>query len=424
MRGRAALQIRRYIRYFAVLVGLIVLGTACGIYIALHQRLLNPFQHFYSVNGAFQSVAAVAPGLGEPVNVAGVRVGQITGTSLRDGQGIVHMQIDPNKVRRLYADAHADLVPNTPLKDMQVNIWPGTPQAGTLPDGATIPIAQTTIPVDADEVLSSLDTDTRTWLASLLTELGRGLSGRGGDLRQLLRMLGPTSQQLRVVGDLLADRHRELAQLVHNLGVLSKATSQKDAQLQTVVRAGDEAIHALASQDVALRQSIAQLPPTLQLTRTTLSDLGTFSNVLGPTATALLPSARTLPSTLRGTQTLLKGAALLPLNQIKPFVSAVLPLARALPPLASNLNVEVPQLTDSFKVLAYATNEFAYRPSSKNPGFLYWFPWFAHNSDSFISNSDANGPVWRTVLVSSCTALRSLSFGPLLEQILGTNFGC
>src|SRR5205807_2649060 len=77
MRGRMLLQIRRYARSFAILVALAVVGTACGFYIVLRQRLPNPLLSFYPVNGAFASAAAVVPALGEPVNVAGVRVGEI-----------------------------------------------------------------------------------------------------------------------------------------------------------------------------------------------------------------------------------------------------------------------------------------------------------------------------------------------------------
>ncbi len=126
MSGRFAMQLRRYGRYFAILMALAIIGTAAGFYILLQQRLPNPFQTFYAVDARFPTVAAVAPGLGEPVNVAGVHVGEITGTSLHGGQGVIHMEIDPHKLPRLFRDAQASLVPNTPLKDMQVNIIPGT----------------------------------------------------------------------------------------------------------------------------------------------------------------------------------------------------------------------------------------------------------------------------------------------------------
>ncbi len=175
---------------------LMVLGTGAGFFILLNQRLPNPFQSFYQVNAAFTTAAAVVPGLGEPVNVAGVRVGQINGTSLDDGQAIIHMQIDPSQLPTVYRDAHADLVPRTPLKDMEVDIWPGDRSAGRLPSGATIPIGQSIAPVDSDEILAALDGDTRDWLVSLLSSLGQATAGRGSDMRSFLRALGPTAGQL------------------------------------------------------------------------------------------------------------------------------------------------------------------------------------------------------------------------------------
>ena len=238
MKGRTAVQVRRYGRSVLILIGLMVVGTAAALYILHEQRLPNPFQSFYSVNAEFPSAAAVVPGLGEPVNVAGVHVGQISGTSLQNGVGVVHMQVDPHKLPRIYRNAHANLVPNTPLMDMQVNIWPGSPSAGVLPHGGTIPVGETLSPINADELLSALDGDTRIWFTSLVTALNEGTSGRGRDIRALLRNLGPTSEQLRQVGGLLAARRHELASLVHNLGVLNKAASAKDAQIAQVVRAG------------------------------------------------------------------------------------------------------------------------------------------------------------------------------------------
>jgi phospholipid/cholesterol/gamma-HCH transport system substrate-binding protein len=418
------LQLRRYGRYLLILLGLMVIGTAAGFYILLQQRLPNPFQTFYEVNGAFPSAAAVVPGLGEPVNVAGVHVGEITDTSLSNGQGIIHMEIDPKKMPHLYQDATAVLVPNTPLDDMQVNISPGDRSAGILKSGATIPVGQTTSPVNSDDLLDALDTDTRTWFTSLITELNDGTRGRGKDIRALLMNLGPTSAQLRQVGDLLAGRRQELASLVHNLGVLSQATSVKDAQIRTVVQAGDATISAIAGQDVALRAAVAKLPGTLATTRSTLTDLTTFSNQLGPTATALIRPVHQLPQTLRGTQALIQGAAVLPLNQIPQFESAVLPLAKLLPSVATNLSRTLPPLKNSFRVLNYVVNELAYVPGGKNPGFQYWLAWFVHNADSFLSTSDANGPAWRSLILTSCASLKGFSFAPLLETLLGTSFGC
>lgn len=421
--SRFRLQLRRYGRYFAVLVVLWVIGIAAGAYIVINQRFPNPFASFVDVNGRFETAAGVVPGLGEPVNIAGVNVGEITGTSLSNGQGIIHMELKPSQLpppHRLYRNASAVLFPNTPLKDMEVDIDPGTPNAGVMPQGGTIPVGQTSVPVDSDELLNSLDSDTRTWFSSLITELNEGTTGRGQDIKQLLQNLGPTSVQLRQIGDLLAARRQELAQIVHNLGTLTKAISAKDGQLRTVVRAGDQTLGALANQDVALREAISRLPGTLQTTRTTLADSTRFANALGPTANALVPVAQRLPSTLKNSQTLFQGAALLPLNKIPAFVNAVIPLAKQLPPVESNLHQELPSLISSFKVLGAVTNETAYVPGHGNPGFLYWLAWFAHNADSFLSTADVNGGAWRGLTLVSCSDLTG-TFGLLLRQVFGPN---
>jgi phospholipid/cholesterol/gamma-HCH transport system substrate-binding protein len=425
--SRTKLQIKRYGRYFAIMVALWVMGIAAGGYILINQRFPNPFATFLDVNGRFQTAAGVVPGLGEPVNVAGVNVGQITTTSLQDGQAVIHMELQPGKLPAphvLYRNATATLFPNTPLKDMEVDISPGTPTAGVLPQGATIPIGQTTVPIDSDELLDSLDADTRTWFTSLVAELDQGTAGRAQDISQLFHTLGPTSAQLRTVGDLLAARRGELAGIVHNLGVLTQATSTKDAQLQTVIDAGDQTVSALASQNTQLREAVIRLPGTLQTADKTLSDVTPFANALGPTATALLPTARKLPGELRGARTLFNGAALLPLKEVPPFVSAVLPLAHELPALEGDLNKAIPPLEASFKVLEYTTNELAYNPGGKDPGFLYWLAWFAHNGDSAFSSQDANGSFSGGVSLTQCSALENPQIGPVLQLLLGSSLGC
>ena len=233
--GRARSQIRRYGRSFAVLVALMMLGTASGFYILLQQRLPNPFQNYYSVNAAFPTAAAVVPGLGEPVLVAGVHVGEIAGTSLRGGQGIVHMDIDPGKLPRLYRDASAELVPNTPLKDMQVDIQPGTPAAGVLPAGATITVAQTIVPGRLrrgpgrtgrryPELADQPDHRAR-----------RRTAGSGPDIHALMRGLGPTTAQLARSATCWprgAGTGRDRPQPRHD----QPGDEVKDTQLTTVVR--------------------------------------------------------------------------------------------------------------------------------------------------------------------------------------------
>jgi phospholipid/cholesterol/gamma-HCH transport system substrate-binding protein len=330
------------------------------------------------------------------------------------------MSIDPRKLPRVYNDAHATLVPNSPLKDMQVDLDPGDASAGRLENGGTIPVAQTTSPIDSDELTAALDADSRTWLRSLIADLDTGTSGRGRDLRRLLGLLGPTAAQMRRLGDVLAARRHALARVVHNLGAITAAVAGHDAQLDAVVSAGDRTLHALAVQDVALRDAVTRLPSTLQVATATLTDLTGFSGQLGPTARALLPTARRLPQVLRDTQTLFQGAALLPLKQTPAFVAAVLPLARLIAPTTHDIGAQLPSLIRSFDVLSYVSNEIAY-DSGPHPGFLYWLAWAAHDLNSFVSTQDADGGLWRLLTLFSCSNVQQNPLAGALAGILAVN---
>jgi phospholipid/cholesterol/gamma-HCH transport system substrate-binding protein len=428
VRGRTLLQIRRYGRAFLIVILLAVVGSVAGGYILIQERLPNPFASFYKINAAFPTAAAVVPGLGEPVDVAGVHVGEILGVELHAGQGVVKMEIDPSKgVRQVYRNAYAVLTPTTPLKDMYVDINPGTKSAGALPSGATIPVEDTTSPIDSDELTDELDVDTRDWFTSLITSLTTGVSGRGPDIKKFLQLLGPTAQQARTISDLLADRRTELTGLVHNLGQLSKGIAVDDHQLGSLVDTSDTTVRALASQDAQLGSALSQLPANLSQTRQTLSSLTSFAAQLTPTATALVPVVNRLPRTLKDANTLVKAAALLPVTQIKGFERVQKPLATDLVKLSTGLKEDTPNLTRTFKGIQYITNELAYDPGNGNPGFLYWLAWFAHNVDSFVGNSDANGPDWRLLTETTCSTVTDVSPNPTVTTVLSTLFkglGC
>jgi phospholipid/cholesterol/gamma-HCH transport system substrate-binding protein len=425
--SRTAIQIKRYGRSLLVLLVLMVVGIGAASYILIQQRLPNPFAHFIKVNAAFPTAAAVVPGLGEPVDVAGVHVGEILGVQLHAGQGVVQMEIDPSKgVKQLYKNAYAVLTPTTPLDDMYIDINPGTKSAGVLPAGSTIPVSQTTSPTDSDELLDELDDDTRDWFTSLITALNTGTSGQGSDIKKLLETLGPTAVQTRTIADLLTRRRTELADLIHNVGQLSKGINVDDKQLGTLIDTSDKTFSALSTQDSQLSRSLKELPATLSQTRRTLVSLTGFSNQLTPTAKALLPVTKHLPTTLKDARTLARAAALLPVNKVKAFEKAFGgPLVSDLSQLQTGLNEDTPNLVTSFKGIEYITNELAYDPGNGNPGFLYWLAWFAHNVDSFVGNSDANGPDWRLLTETTCSSVADLSSTTqtLLSPLL-SGLGC
>lgn len=416
------LQIRRYGKAVLLIAILAVAAIASTLYILSQERLKSPFAKSYTVNAAFPTVAGVAPGLGLPVNVSGVQVGQITGASVKGGQGVLRLAIDPKKLPRIYGNARAVLVPNSPLKDMQVNLKPGGRPARPLRDGGTIGIGQTTSPIDSDDLLNALDGDTRSWLVTLLTGLDGGTTGRTADLNSLFRALGPTAHDAAQVSAVLAKRRRQVSRLTTNLAVLTRAAGSKDREIGRLVESSNAVLRSLAGEDLALRSSVTQLPPTLRALRSTLGHTTQLANALGPAVTALTPTARHLDRTLRDSQPLLQGGGLLPIAQVKAFTNAVLPVAGDLGPTARALNRQRPALTTAFSVLSDFTNELAYDPPGRNPGFLYWLAWFAHNVNSTTSVGDANGAIARGLLLLNCSQLTD-SIVPQLASAAGPATG-
>ena len=412
--------IREYGRFVAAILTFMVIAVVAGSYILIHQRLRTPFQTRYTLNVDFPNSESLTPGLGQPVNVAGVRVGDIVDATLKNGRSTVKLSIDPHKLPRVYANAQALLRPNTGLKDMQIEITPGGRPAPVLRHGGTIPVTHTNVPIDTDMFTGALDADTRDYFDALVAASEQGLAHRGQALRAFIRTLAPTSAQIRAISDALAARRVEMTRLVHNLAILAQAAGRKDKQLGQVVSAGDATLNALASQDAALRDSLSQLPGTLQAARRSLVHLTGFSNQLGPTLTSLQPAVRRLPKALRATGSLVTKAEPLVRTQLRPFVHAAQPLARDLAPTVHDLSATTPDLTSSFQVLNYVANELVYNPPGTDEGYLFWLAWFTQNGASLLSTGDAHGGVWRGLGLISCATLTAQpQIAPVLEAITG-----
>ena len=415
----------RQLRYVVIIVVVAAAAVVASLYILSQERLAAPWAKSYEVQAAFDDLTGVAPGLGLTVNVSGVHVGQIAGVRVEGGRAIATLRIDPDELPHVYRDARATLVPNTPLKDMRIDLAPGSPRTGVLPDGIPIPPARTTSPIDFDEFLAALDTDTRAYLSSLVADLDVGTRGRARDLRELMRSLGPTAEQLRQITGLVAARRDDLSLLVHRLALLTDAAGKHDRELATLVPAADRTLGALATQDGALRASLARLPGTLKLTTGVLARSRRLTRELRPTLRALLPTAQRLPATLRNTRLVFKGGTLLPLRELRRFIAAAQPLTGLVPPTVANVNAQIPPLTDAFRTLNRTTNELAFNPGGDNPGFLYWLSWFAHDANSVFSTGDANGAVVRGLAMGSCSSLAQPGqIGELAKQVFGDASGC
>lgn len=414
--------LRTGLRPLLAIAGLVVLAGAVAGYILDQQRLRFPWDDTYTVRAELPTGQALTPGQGQIVTVAGVKVGEISRVRARDGRAVVDLEIErdllPGGIRR---DATLLVRPRTPLQDMTIDVDPGGPRAPRLGEDDVLGVERATPSVNLDEVLATLDEDTRAWATSLVQAGGRALKDRGAALRQVLRASAPTLKATRRLTAVTAARRRELARVVSRLRDLSGAVAREDRALGRLVSSGAATFEALASEDTALRAGLQGLPPTLAQADAALEALRPLARDAGPALDRLLPTARTLPATLRAVDRLSRDGTPA-LRELERLSRVAREPARDLRVAARDLADVTPDLTDTFVVLRQLTNILAFNPQGREEGFMFWLAWFNHNGNSFLSGQDANGPLWRGTTVVSCSTLANNPatvglFGPFLEQL-------
>jgi phospholipid/cholesterol/gamma-HCH transport system substrate-binding protein len=417
--------IRKHARDFAFVIGLVLAALLVGGYILSNQRFYLPKwvpalgSDFVDYKAQFSTAQSVTPGQGQTVQVAGVDVGDITSVDLNDGRAVVTMKIR-RKYTPIYRNATALLRPKTGLNDMVIELDPGTRSAGTAPHGWTVPIDQTLPNVNFDEILSSLDGDTRSYLQLLVGAAGEGLDGQGKALSADLKRFEPTGRYLARVNGALALRERNIRRSIHNFSLLSQALGNKDDDLAALVDSSDRVFKAFAAQDANLRATLQELPGALDTTNTTLAKVDKLGKALGPTLGALRPGARALGPSLAQTRPFLRQTTPIVQNQLRPFARAALPVVKVLRPAARDLALVTPDLTSSVKVLNYLLNELAYNPPGKEEGYLFWSSWANHNGASLFSTQDAQGPIRHGLVLASCSTLAVLDQLVTAAPQLGT----
>ena len=409
-------RLRAQARAAAALIGLAVIGLGSAAYIVAHQRLRLPFvdETPFQMQAELATAQAVTPGQGQTVRVAGVQIGEIAKVRLRQGRAIVSMDIQPEYRGLIRRDASALLRPKTGLKDMFLELDPGRgPRA---PAGWTMPIENTAPDVNLDEILAMLDRDTRDYLRLLVDGAGRGLRGRGGDLREVYRMFEPTHRDLARVNSAVATRRASLRRLINSLERLGSELGRREDDLAELVDGAARVFRSYAAEDTNITRAVEVLPDALRETTDALGRVERYAQTLGPTAERLRPVARELGDSNRALQALATEATPILRTRIRPFVRESRPLARDLRPAATNLSQSTPNLTRTFKVLNHVLDLVAYNPNGREgpdkagreEGYLFWIGWVTHLSANVFATADAHGSFRPSLLTAECAVFRNL----------------
>jgi phospholipid/cholesterol/gamma-HCH transport system substrate-binding protein len=418
--------IRKHLRDFVAIVVLLVIALIVAVIILDNQRLALPAgvpvlgRDYVEIEAELTTAQAVTPGQGQTVNIAGVQVGEISSVKLENGRAVIGLNIERDHAT-IYNDATILLRPKTGLKDMVAELTPGTEEAGELAEGQRIPASQTLPDVNLDEILASLDVDTRDYLRLLLGDGAQGLRGNGRELAQTIRRFEPTARLAREANEQLALRRTNIKRVIHNFSLLMEELGSRDEQLAQFVDSSNAVFASLASQDANLRDTLRELPSTLTQTQRALASVDRMASVLGPTLEDLRPGARALGPALRDTRPFLTTTTPILRDEIRPFTRAALPAVRELRPAMRDLAAAAPDLTRSFRVVNALLNTLAYNPPGRDEeGYLFWLSWANHAGATVFATQDAHGPIRHGIVVFNCNTAGLLDTVANTNPVLGT----
>jgi phospholipid/cholesterol/gamma-HCH transport system substrate-binding protein len=295
---------------FAIVMILIII---VGVYFGFTKRI--PFKHGFRLNAQFASAVNIKGK--SPVRIAGVDVGKVSSIKRDGNTGLVTMEIESRGLP-IHADATAKIRPRIFLEgNWFVELQPGSPSTRALSSGATLPTTQTSDPVQLDQVLDALNTDTRENLQNFLIGYGDGLTRkpsaadnaeqdpevRGIDAARALNKAyhrGPSALRGNAVINqaLGGTNSQDISLLVKSVGKVTAALNVHEQQLGELIGNFNTFFHSFAAQSSSLRATVAILPSSL---RTIDRGLASLQRAFAPTRTFaldILPGVKQTPATV------------------------------------------------------------------------------------------------------------------------------
>lgn len=285
---------------------------------------------------------------------AGVKVGTVSGITEAGGVADLKLTLS-SRYGPVYRDGQIQIRAKTLEGENYVALNPGTPSAGALRAGATLP-ALAPEATQLDQILSTLDPAHRRGVQRILDVLGAGLGGHGQQLNGLFAGTSDLVDNATPVTSVLAADRVQLAALIDAFGTVTASLGQRAADIQQLVRAARTAAVAVAGRDADLRATLQALPGFLAQAQTTIGHLGSFSQTATPVvhnltsaSAALVPAVKVLrPAAAEGRAVL---AELAPFARVS--TATVARLKQTAPTLTALLSPLGSVLRQANPLLAY-----------------------------------------------------------------------
>ncbi len=274
-----------------------------------------PFKHGFQLKAQFATAVNVHPK--SPVRIAGVDIGKVSSISRQGKAGLVTMEIETRGLP-IHSDATLKIRPRIFLEgNWFIELQPGSPSAPSVSSGDVIPITQTSDPVQLDQVLDALNSDTRTNLQNFLIYYGEALTRKpnaaenaeqepelkGLNAAEALNQTyhrGPTSLRgTAVINQALGGTEpHDLSKLVAGVGRVTAALNVHEQQLGELIGNFNTFFAAFAAQAASLTATVHELPSSLAGIDRGLAALDASFQPTRTFARELIPGVRTIPSTV------------------------------------------------------------------------------------------------------------------------------
>ncbi|MDQ3571325.1 MAG: MlaD family protein [Actinomycetota bacterium] len=287
-------------------VGLIIVAIiAAGSYLAYTKSL--PWSKGFEVTATFSNAHSLRSTA--PVRIAGVNVGEVTAVERVEGSeeaaAAVTMEITDNALP-VHSDASFKIRPRLFLEgNYFIELRPGSPSAESIDSGHSFPVNQTSTSVGLDQVLTTLQSDVRSDLQTLLFELGKALTVHGGadGFRELHRSSPRAYRYTAVVNEaFLGTEQHDLSGTIAGLEKVLGGLSKNQRELSDLVTHFATFTGSFAAEDEALARAIEQLPDTLAAGTPAFTDLNKAFPSLRAFAREALPGVRSTPAALRASR--------------------------------------------------------------------------------------------------------------------------
>jgi phospholipid/cholesterol/gamma-HCH transport system substrate-binding protein len=358
-------------------------------------------EEFEHISAQFSTAQAVTPGQGQAVDVAGIQIGKVTSVDLENGHAVVGMDIEPKYMVLIHPDASFLLRPKTNLNDMIVEIEPGTGK-GHVEDGAEFTLAQTEPNTNLDAFLNTLDADTRQYIQLLVAGGAQGIGGRGKQLGNALRRLGPFVHYTAKLNKAVGARHLALSRVIHDFNLLTTELARREDSVKRFVTSSKAALGNFANQQGSVQEAFREFPASLEAAKAGLASSNRFSQVAYPSLVKLIPQAQALTPAFRATEKLFAETTAPIRDQIRPFTREVRPLLTHSAEAAEPFEQTVRNFGNSLGGFNSFLNELTYKPKGKE-SYLFYLPWLNHNFNASFNLEDAGGPILRSLISISCT---------------------